>query len=54
MTLATCELICLKQLLKELRFKESSQMYLVFGNQATLTLPPFMREPNRLRWIVIS
>ena len=36
MTLATCELIWLKQLLQELRFRKDGQMTLVCDNQATL------------------
>ena len=36
MTLATCELIRLKQLLQELRFGNDGQMTLVCDNQATL------------------
>ena len=36
MTLATCELIWLKQLLQELRFGEDGQMTLVCDNQAAL------------------
>ena len=38
MTLATCELICLKQLLQELRFEKDDQMMLVCDNQAALHL----------------
>ena len=36
MTLATCELIWLKQLLQELRFGKDGQMTLVCDNQAAL------------------
>ena len=36
MTLATCELIWLKQLLQELRFGKDGQMMLVCNNQAAL------------------
>ena len=36
MTLATCELIWLKQLLQELRFGKDGQMMLVCDNQASL------------------
>ena len=36
MTLETCELIWLKQLLQELRFGKDGQMTLVCDNQATL------------------
>ena len=36
MTLATCELIWLKQLLQELRFGKDEQMTLVCDNQAAL------------------
>ena len=36
MTLATCELIWLKQLLHELRFGKDEQMTLVCDNQAAL------------------
>ena len=36
MTLATCELIWLKQLLQELRFGKDGQMTLVYDNQAAL------------------
>ena len=36
MTLATCELIWLKQLLQELRFEKDGQMTLVCDNQAAL------------------
>ena len=36
MTLTTCELIWLKQLLQELRFGKDGQMTLVCDNQATL------------------
>ena len=36
MALATCELIWLKQLLQELRFRNDGQITLVCDNQATL------------------
>ena len=36
MVLATCELIWLKQLLQELRFRKNGQMTLVCDNQTTL------------------
>ena len=36
MTLATCELICLKHVLKELRFGKDEQMKLIYDNQVTL------------------
>ena len=36
MALATCELICLKQLLQELRFRKDGQMTLVCDNQTAL------------------
>ncbi|RVW74532.1 Retrovirus-related Pol polyprotein from transposon RE2 [Vitis vinifera] len=36
MALATCELICLKHLLRELRFGKDEQMKLICDNQATL------------------
>ena len=36
MTLATCELVWLKQLIQELRFVEVSQMKLLCDNQAAL------------------
>ena len=38
MTLATCELIWLKQLLQELRFRKDGQMMLVCDNQAALQI----------------
>ena len=36
MTLATCELIWLKHVLKELRFGKDEQMKLIYDNQVTL------------------
>ena len=57
MTSVTCELIWLKHLLQELRFRKDEQMKLICDNQAASTLHPtrsFMRGPNILKWIVTS
>ena len=57
MTLATCELIWLKQLLQELRFGKDEQMTLVCDNQVALHIAfnqSFMRRPNILKWNVTS
>ena len=57
MASAACELIWLKQLLKELQFGEVTQMTLICDNQAALHIssnPVFHEGPNILRMIVIS
>jgi len=38
MTLVTYEFIWLKQLLKELKYEENSQMHLICNNQAALQI----------------
>ena len=51
MTLATCELIWLKQLLQELRFGKDGQMTLVCNNQVTLHIafhPVFHRRTKHI------
>ena len=49
MTLATCELIRLKQLFQELRFGKDGQMTLVCDNQTTLhiALNPVFQEMTK-------
>ena len=49
MTLATCELIWLKQLLQELRFGNDGQMTLVCDNQAALHIAsnPIFHENSK-------
>jgi len=56
MALVACELIWLKQLLKELQFGEVTQMTLICDNQAALILaqiPSITRGLNILKLIVI-
>ncbi|RVW47171.1 Retrovirus-related Pol polyprotein from transposon TNT 1-94 [Vitis vinifera] len=55
MALATCELIWLKHLVRELRFGKDEQMKLICDNQVALHIasnPVFMKEPNTLKLIV--
>ena len=49
MTLATCELIWLKRLLQELRFRKDEQMKLICDNQAALHISsnPVFRERSK-------
>ena len=49
MTLATCELICLKHLLQELRFRKDEQMKLICDNQVTLYISsnPIFHEKTK-------
>ena len=57
MTLATCELIWLRQLLQELRFGKDEQIKLVCDNQAALHTASnlvFMKGPNILKLTVTS
>ncbi|RVW44661.1 Retrovirus-related Pol polyprotein from transposon RE1 [Vitis vinifera] len=57
MALATCELIWLKHLLRELRFGKDEQMKLIYDNQAALHIasnPVFMKGPNTLKLTVTS
>jgi len=57
MALATCELIWLKNLLKELQFGEATQMALTCDNQVVLhinSILSFMKGLNILRLIFIS
>lgn len=47
MRLVTCEVTWLKQLLKDLKFKENSEVHLICDNQATLhiaTIPAFLKR----------
>ena len=55
--MATCELIWLKQLLQELRFRKDGQMKFLCYNQAALHIAltqSFIRGPNILKWTVTS
>ncbi|RVW92877.1 Retrovirus-related Pol polyprotein from transposon RE2 [Vitis vinifera] len=57
MALATCELIWLRHLLRELRFGKDEQMKLICDNQATLhiaSIQSFMKGPNILKLTVTS
>ena len=57
MTSATCELIWLKHLLKELQFEEVTQMTLICDNRLLFILAQilyFMKGPIILRLIAIS
>ncbi|RVW30600.1 Retrovirus-related Pol polyprotein from transposon RE1 [Vitis vinifera] len=57
MALATCELIWLRHLLRELRFGKDEQMKLICDNQATLHIasnPVFMKGPKHLKLTVTS
>jgi len=52
MSLVTCEIIWLNKLLKEFKFEEISQMYLVCHNHkhyTSILILSFMRRPNILR-----
>lgn len=55
MTLATCELVWIKQLLRESKFREIDWMQLLFDNQAALLLSHqiqyFMRGKSTLRFM---
>ena len=55
MTLATCELIWLKQLLKELEFGDSGLCTLCVTIKLLFMLPPilfFLKGPRILKWAV--
>ena len=57
MALATCELIWLRQLLQELRFRKDEQIKLVCDNQVALHIasnPVFMKGPSILKLTVTS
>ena len=57
MTLTTCELIWLKQLLQEVRFGKDGQMMLVCDNQTALHIASnlvFHERTNILKWTVTS
>ena len=55
MTLITCELIWLKQLLQDVRFGKDGQMMLVCDNQTALHIASnlvFHKRTNILKWTV--
>ena len=54
MTLATCELIWLKQLFQKLRFGKDGQMTLVCDNQATLHIASNLVFHERTKHIEID
>jgi len=54
MTLAACELIWLKQLLKELQFGEVTKMILIYDNQATLHISSNSIFHERIKHIEID
>ena len=54
MTLATCELIWLKQLLQELRFGKDGQMTLVCDNQAALYIASNLIFLERIKYIEVD
>ena len=56
MALATCELIWLKQLIRELKFEEAAQLTLICDNQEALhtaSNPVFHERTSILKWTVI-
>ena len=54
MTLATCELIWLKQLLQEVRFEKDGQMTLVCDNQAALHIISNLLFHERIKHIEVD
>ena len=54
MTLATCELIWLKQLLQELRFGKDEQMTLVCDNRITLHIASNLVFHKRTKHIEVD
>jgi len=54
MALAACELILLKQLLKELQFREVTQMTLIYDNQAALHISSSLVFHERTKHIEID
>ena len=54
MTLATCELIWLKQLLQEVRFEKDGQMMLVCDNQAALHIISNLLYHERTKHIEVD
>ena len=54
MALATCELICLKHLLQELRFRNDKQMKLVCDNQAALNIASNLVFHERIKHIEVD
>ena len=54
MTLATCKLIWLKQILQELRFGKNGQMTFVCDNQATLHIASNPVFPERTKHIEVD
>ena len=54
MALATCELICLKHLLRELRFGKDEQMKLICDNQAVLHIASNLVFHKRTKHIEVD
>nr|CAN80319.1 hypothetical protein VITISV_017071 [Vitis vinifera] len=54
MTLATCELIWLKHLLRELRFGKDEQMKLICNNQAALHIASNLVFHERIKHIEVD